>query len=97
MARHIETVIEYCELDKAFISSNERRWATQIHKLKEKFPDEVEIIKEPSENDGVICAKFPPEWARIRPTKQIYMDDEERRKRGERLNQSLGRTTNGKD
>lgn len=84
----IETCIEYCEPDKAFISSNERRWINRIHLLAAKHPDEMIILKEPDENQGVIYAKFPAKWARVSPPKQILMSEAERENRAKRLLQS---------
>lgn len=81
----VETCINYCELDKAFVSSNERRWNNHIRKLAEQHPNEVTILAEPETNGGVIYAKFPPKWARIAPPKQVVISDAERARRSENL------------
>ena len=67
MARQedIETCFIYCEHDKAFFSSNERKWITRIHKLKEKHPDKITILKEPEDNDGTIYCKLPPSALKV--------------------------------
>ena len=74
----IETCIEYCEPDKAFISSDERRWHTIIRKLAAEHPDECVVLKTPEENGGVIYAKFPPKWVRVKPPREVSISDERR-------------------
>lgn len=68
MARleEIETCFNYCETDKAFFSSNERKWITKIRKLKAKHPDQVTILKEPEDNDGTIYVRLPPSALQVR-------------------------------
>lgn len=66
----IETCFNYTEVNNAFFSSNEKRWITQIHRLKQKFPDEVEIIREPEDNDGTIYARLPARALRLSLTKR---------------------------
>lgn len=80
-----ETCINYCDPAWAYISSDERRWHTAIMKLASEHPDECIIIKSPKDNDGVIYAKFPPKWVRIRPPKQLSLSEEEREIRSKRL------------
>lgn len=83
----METCIEYCEPGWAFVSSDERRWHTRIRKLAEQYPDEMVILKQPEENDGVIYAKFPPRWALIHPPRTRELSDEQREALAERLRQ----------
>lgn len=45
--------------ETAFFSSDERKWINKIHTLKEQFPDQVEIIQEPEDNNGCIYASLP--------------------------------------
>lgn len=87
MNRDIETCINYCEVDKAFVSSNERRWITKVLKLAQEHPDEVTILKKPEDNNGVIYARFPAKWARISPPKKMHMTDERRAKLAENFQQ----------
>lgn len=42
----------------AYFSSDERKWIKKIRKLAEKF-SEVEILKQPEDNDGCIYARLP--------------------------------------
>ena len=48
----MDTCYNCCEPGKGWFSTDERKWITKIRKLKEAYPDEVEIIKEPNTNDG---------------------------------------------
>ena len=67
----METVINYCALDAAYVSSDEPRWKRRILKLAEKHPDDVMIIRKPEVNDGCIYAKIPVHWIRINPPRQV--------------------------
>ena len=84
----METCIDYCEPDWAFMSSDERRWINRLEGLHKERPDECIIIRHPAENNGVIYAKFPIKWVRVKPPKQVYLTDEEKAKRAEILRQS---------
>lgn len=59
-----------------WFSSNETRFITKIHKLKEQYPDLVNIIKEPEDNDGTIYCSVPQRWLKITPPRAI--SDEQR-------------------
>ena len=80
-APQIETCIDYCERESAYMSSNERRWITQLRKLAASRPKECVILKQPEENGGFIYVKFPPKWVRVRPPRQVSISDAERAKR----------------
>lgn len=74
MARSIETCFNYCgeqPVEKGYFSSDEVRWINRIHKLKEEHPDEVEILKEPEDNDGCIYCKIPTKWMKLQPPKNL--------------------------
>lgn len=73
-----ETCITYCDKSQAFISSDERRWINHIRKLKNEYPDLVEIDQAPELNDGCICAKFPTDWVKVLPKRKVTMSDEQR-------------------
>lgn len=93
----METAINYCELDWAYVSSDERRWINHIRKLANARPDEVVILKEPEENGGFIYAKFPPKWARILPPREMNLSNEERARRAEKLRHSIASRTSTQD
>jgi len=67
-----ETCFNYCyDQDnndgRAWFSSDERKFINRIHALKEKYPDKIEILKEPEDNDGCIYACLPQTWLRVQP------------------------------
>lgn len=74
----METCINYCTTDCAYVSSDERRWINRIRKLKEQHPEEVRIIREPENNDGCIYASVPVKWVRVNPPKKMNLTDEQR-------------------
>lgn len=77
----METCIEYCEPDKGYMSSDERRWINHMRKLAKEHPGECVILKQPEENDGFIYAKFPAKWAKIKPPKVVVLTDEQKAER----------------
>ena len=83
----METCFNYTTRDKAFFSSDERRFITKVRKLKEKYPDKVRIIREPEDNDGCIYCELPVEWFTVRVPKQMNYTDEQREKMSERMRQ----------
>lgn len=81
----METCFNYTEKDKGFFSSDERRWITKIHKLKEQYPERVRIIREPEDNDGCIYCELPTSWLRIKAPDKKNFTEEQRQKLAERL------------
>lgn len=81
----METSIGYTNKDCAFVSSDERRWVNRINALKKQYPDQVEIIAEPENNDGCIYAKIPIEWIKLTPKRKIEMSEERKDVLRERL------------
>ena len=73
----METCFNYCDKEKAFFSSDERRWINRIHRLKAKFPDRVIILKEPEENDGCIYAQLPIAALKINLISRPEVTDEQ--------------------
>lgn len=60
------------------------RWSIgMINRLKEKFPEQVQIICE--NDDGSILARVPKEWMRIVPKYKKNMSEEQRRAASERM------------
>lgn len=84
----METCYNYC-YDRnhndhvAYFSSDEIKWINKIRKLAEKHPDEVTILREPEDNDGVIYCRLPQSWLKVQPNRKLT--DEERRIATERL------------
>ena len=81
----MDTSLSYVNRDAAFFSSDEQKWITQIRKIKEQYPDEVEIVKQPEENDGCIYAKIPVSWFKIKPKRKVDLTEEEREVLRERM------------
>ena len=73
----METCIEYTEPGTAFISSDERKWCNAIKKLAATNPECV-ILATPETNNGTIYAKFPSNWVKIRPKREIVVSDEKK-------------------
>ena len=80
-----ETCVTYCDKSPAFFSSDEKKWINKIRKLKEQFPDQVTIDREPETNDGCICAKFPASWIKVMPKKKRELTEDQREEMRERL------------
>lgn len=86
MADFKETCVEYINADKhATFCSGETKWVNKILKLREKYPDLVEITKWPEDNWGVIVAHIPKGWLKISPPRQVSYTDEQRAALAERL------------
>lgn len=85
MIQDIETCFNYCDLKVAFFSSNERRWINKIHRLKEQNPEEVEIIREPEENDGCIYCRLPASWLKVSPPRTLNLSEEQRQEKSRRM------------
>lgn len=81
----METSISYTDRDCAYVSSDERRWINKIFSLKNQFPDSVDIIATPEENDGCIYARVPPEWVKLAPKRRVELTEEEKDVLRERL------------
>ena len=81
----METCINYCSDECAYVSSDERRWVNRIRKLNDEHPEEVRIIREPENNDGCIYATVPIKWVRIAPPPKRELTDEQRDELRERL------------
>ena len=73
----MDTCFNYTDRDVGFFSSDERRHINRVLKLKEKYPDDVRIIKMPEENDGCIYCQLPSGWMRIQPPKKMDFTDEQ--------------------
>ena len=74
----METCFNYCDKEHGYFSSDERRYITKIHKLAEKYPEQVRIISEPENNDGCIYCELPTSWLKIQPPRKLDLTDEQR-------------------
>ena len=85
--KNIETCFNYTTREAGYFSSNEPKYISKVHKLKEQFPDKVTIIAEPEDNDGVIYAKMPISFFRLQASHSRIMTDEEKDTLREQLHQ----------
>lgn len=81
----METCFNYCDSDKAFFSSDERRWINRVHKWAEDKPEEVRIIAEPENNDGCIYCQIPVNYLHIYPPTKRELTEEQKNDLRERL------------
>ena len=79
-----ETVYGHFAGEDTFAVDAAEQWSiNMVRWLKEKYPDEVEIVVE--NKDGTLNARMPKEWMKIRPTVKMNLTDEQRQARRERL------------
>ena len=81
----METCFNYCDTDRAYFSSDERRWVNRIYKLAQDHPEEVRIIKEPEDNDGCIYCELPVRYLRVVPPVKRVLTEEQKQEGAERL------------
>ena len=70
------------------VDSGEKSVINRVIKLKEQFPDKVEIVTE--NKDGTITARVPADWIKIRPKTHRELTDEQREAAAERLRAARG-------
>lgn len=80
----METSFSYAD-KVAYFSSDERRWINRIRKLKARYPDLVQIIAEPEDNDGCIYCTLPCDWLKVGPKKKYNLSDERKAELAKRL------------
>lgn len=80
----METVFNYCS-EKAFFSSDEKKWINRIKKLIEEHPEDMRVIRLPENNDGCIYVELPPSWLKVQPPRKVEMTDERREQLSRRL------------
>jgi len=79
-----ETVYEHCSGDKTFTVTAAERWSIAMcKKLKEKYPDEVDI--DYVNKDGSMVVHFPASWMKIKPKRTQNLSEEQRAATYERL------------
>jgi hypothetical protein len=86
MADFNETACDYYSCDKhATFCSSETKWINKIRKLKEQYPDDVEITVQPEDNQGMILAHIPKSWFKISPPRKVNYTEEQRAAMAERM------------
>lgn len=83
----METSCSYVGGDeRLYFSSDERRWISRVNTLADLYPDEVEILALPENNDGCIYATFPVKWLKLSPPpRRAPMSEERKQELAERL------------
>lgn len=81
----MDTCYNTCEPGKGWFSSDEKKWINRMRKLKEKFPDLIEILHEPETNDGCIVCTIPSDWMKISAPKSLTMSEEHKQKLADNL------------
>lgn len=51
--------------DMVSVTAFQKKYMNQLHKLAEKYPDEVKILKEAKENDGMMLAHLTKKFCKI--------------------------------
>ena len=81
----METCFNYTEKEHGYFSSDERKFINKVRKLKEQYPDQVRIIKEPEDNDGCIYCEMPTAWFTIRVPRKVELTDEQKQILSDRM------------
>ena len=89
-----ETAYDHISGENFFtLSSSEKKYINRIHKLKEKYPDDVDIrIINP---DGSLLVRIPESWCRISPKRQVQMTSEQKIAAKERMLKARQKTIVG--
>lgn len=84
-----ETGLNFYTEDKGiWFCSSEDKYIRLIKKLAKENPGQVDIIKEPEQNGGMLYCEIPKSWLRIKPPTKRDLTEEERAEIGRRLNAS---------
>lgn len=84
-----ETVYEHVSGNDTFTITVAERWSkAMVNKLKERYPDEVDIRTVNA--DGSMVVHMPFSWMRIVPKRKDNRSAEERAEAAERMRQYIG-------
>lgn len=76
MGNFRETAIDHVSgEDFMTFFSSEQKWLNMIHRLKEQYPNDVDIRH--VNEDGSLVARIPASWVKIRPNKKVTMTAEQ--------------------
>lgn len=84
----METCLSYTDSKTAYFSTDEKKLIKKIYKFKKENPEDIEIIKEPSENDGCMYAQIPVKYFKLScPRKRTFTKEqlEAARERGRKI------------
>ena len=86
MADYKETAVGYLNCDSyATFSSSEDKWIRKIRELEYEHPNEVTIIHNPLDNNGMLVARIPKSWLKIKAPFKRNITEEQRAAMSERL------------
>lgn len=81
-----ETALNYLAEDEHLtFCTCEKKWINRINKLKEEYPDDVDITDYPESNHGYMVVHLPKSWFTIRVPRKVELSEEEKQRRSERL------------
>ena len=85
----LETNVNFVDVDN-MVSATVflKKHMNQLHKLAESHPDEVKIIKEAKENDGMMLAHLPKKYVKVsfgEPMPKKVMTEEQKAAAAERM------------
>lgn len=84
MSELLETSYEHIKGCKTFTITAAEQWSiSMVRRLKEKHPEQVEIVC--VNNDGSLLARMPFEWMRVVPKRRDTLTDEQRAAFAERM------------
>lgn len=63
----MQTSISFTAPDWAFVSTDDQAMIDVLRDMAERRPDECVIVEDPADSGGVMRAKCPPRWVRIKP------------------------------
>lgn len=92
-----ENVIEFLRgSETALVTFSQGRYISQVKALAERFPEDVQILKQPEDNCGYLLARLPVRYIKLRPPMQ--MSQEQRDALAKRARANLhGAGTGGQD
>ena len=84
MADIKETAWDFIQGEKTgTFYSGQQKWIKKIHKYKEKYPDQIDIIH--INSDGSVLAHAPESWFKFSPPKQMNISKERRKEMAENM------------
>jgi len=62
----LEMAVNWVDVDDMVsVTAYQMKYMNQIKKLAEKYPDEVKILKQAKENDGMMLAHLPKKFCKV--------------------------------
>ena len=87
----METVIEYTDKDKVWISTDEQSLKNSLLKIADTNSD-IKVLRYPQDNDGCLYATVPHSWIKVKPPKTL--SDESQKKLAEHIKKARDKKIN---